>query len=381
MRVAIVSSHDPLNVNEWSGIPYFVMTEIRKVHSDVIIVKSMRGELYLKFSKVIKYLLKKFGITKLDLSRTNAYSVIVGKSIQKKIKKIKPDVIIGIAASPELANLSTDIPVIHISDATFAAMTDYYENFTNIPSWLWKQGDKIERNAITKSSACVLPSEWAIASAISDYGAESTKMHLLKLGANVENLPNVTDEYLSKKFDGSCKLLFVGKEWKRKGGDIVLTAFEILRKSGMDISLSIVGSSPFDKKVPEGVEVYENLSKNDPEQFNTFNRLFSEASLFVLPTQAEAYGLVFAEAAAYGVPSVTSDTGGIPSVVEQGKSGILLPLSANGEDYAEKISQLWSDKENLLAMGDFALKKYRDELNWDVWRKGLENVLEQTVDH
>lgn len=381
MRIAIVSRHDPSKTNDWSGTPYFAVAEIRKIHNDVVVLKSRRSKVYLKLSKLLTFCAKRAGNLNFDLSTTNAYSVIVGKLIAKKIEKINPDVIIGIAASPELANLSTDTPIIHISDATFAAMSNYYEEFTKIPSWLWHQGDDIERKVITKASACVLPSDWAKASAISNYGAEPTKVHLLKLGGNVKILPNVTDEYLFNKFNGSCKLLFIGKDWKRKGGDIVLAAFQKLRESHLDVSLSIVGCNPFDEKVPEGIEVYENLSKDNSDQLDTFNRLFSEASFFVLPTRAEAYGLVFAEAAAFGVPSLTSDTGGIPSVVEHGKSGILLPLGASGEEYAEKIVELWLDKDKLSAMSEFARKKYRDELNWDVWREGVSIILKQIVDN
>lgn len=381
MKIAIVSRHDPADVSAWSGTPYFITREIKKISGDVVVVRAQKTAWLLMLTKAFRFLFRKFG-SSIDLSVTGTYSRTVGKEIQKQIDQVKPEIIVGIAASPELANIHTNAPILHISDATYAIMTDYYPEQSRIPNWLWREGNEIERKVIEKSFYSIFPSQWAMNSAQKDYDADPNKLKFIRLGANVGALPDVSDAYLEKKFGGKCNLLFMGKDWDRKGGDIILSAFQHIQKAGIDAQLTIVGCDPFSGSPPEGVTVYENLRKSEPEQFELYNKLFSEASLFVLPTRAEAYGLVFAEAAAFATPAVAPTTGGVPSVVDDGKSGVLLPSSADGKDYAEAIIKLWEDKEKLAEMAIYAHKKYVNELNWDKWRDDFSLLLNnlQTAD-
>lgn len=375
MKIAIVSRHDPTNVSAWSGTPYFITREIQKISDDVVIVRATKLSWILALTKICRYIFKQLG-SSIDLSVTDAYSRAVGKEIQKQLDLVKPEVVVGIAASPELANVEVSAPILHISDATFAIMTDYYPEVSRVPSWLLREGNEIERKVIENSSYSIFPSHWAMDSAHKDYNADPEKLRFIRLGANVGELPTVDEDYLATKFGTRCNILFMGKEWGRKGGDIILSAFKHIRKAGVDAHLYIVGCDPFSGNPPEGVTVHEFIKKSDPEHFALYNKLFAEASLFVLPTRAEAYGLVFAEAAAFATPVIAPNTGGIPSVVDDGKSGLLLPLSAGGEEYAEAILALWQDKERLHEMANYAHSKYKNELNWDKWRSDFSYLLE-----
>ncbi|MZR29694.1 glycosyltransferase family 4 protein [Sneathiella litorea] len=374
MKIAIVSRHDPTNVSAWSGTPYFITREIKKISDDVVIVRATRLSWVLMLTKICRYIFKQFGLS-VDLSVTKAYSKAAGREIQKKLDDLKPEVVVGIAASPELANVKSSAPILHISDATFAIMTDYYPEVSQVPRWLLREGNEIERKIIENSFYSIFPSHWAMNSAHKDYHANLDKLRFIRLGANVGTLPTVNEEYLAAKFNNRCNILFMGKDWGRKGGDIILSAFEHIGKAGVDAQLYIVGCDPFSGNPPEGVTVYENIKKSDPAQFELYNKLFSEASLFVLPTQAEAYGLVFAEAAAFATPVIAPETGGIPSVVDEGKSGLLLPLSADGKEYADTIMALWQDKAKLHEMATYARDKYMNELNWDKWRDDFGSLL------
>lgn len=379
MKIAIVSRHDPMKIDAWSGTAYFVAREIMKISDEVVIIRPDKNRLILKLAKILGGLITRVTSKDIDLSRTDIFSRSVGKEIQKKIELIKPQVVVGIAASPELANITSTVPIFHISDATYAVMTGYYPAFSNIPNWLWRQGNEIERKIIRKAFCSILPSQWAVNSALVDYGIKSDKVRLIKLGANVSELPKIDEEYLAKKFDNKCRILFVGKDWERKGGDILLSTFNTLKKLGFDSELTIVGCKPFKGNPPEDVTVYESISKYDPEGFRLYNKLHTEASFFMLPTQAEAFGNVFAEAAAFATPVLASQTGGVPSVIDNGKTGLLLPLDASGEDYADVIISLWSDKKKLREMGKSAHEKFLSELNWDKWREEFSALLKTLV--
>lgn len=377
MKIAVVSRHDHLDVGNWSGTPYYMAKEISKISNDVVFIRPSSQTLPLKFVKAVGFIARKIARYNIDLSKTDIYSKFIARELEKRLKQIAPEVVVGMAASPELANVHVDYPIIHISDATYIAMTDYYPENTRVPKWLWNEANEIERKIITLSRMSVFPSIWASDSAQNDYHASASKVRVVKFGGNIGDLPTVDDDYLSRKFGGSCKILFIGKEWGRKGGDILLAAFEELRRREFDAELTIVGCNPFDGAVPAGVTVHEYIDKSDPEQLALYNRLFCEASFFIVPTRAEAYGLVFAEAAAYATPVLAPITGGIPTIVEDGKTGVLLPLEATGRDYADHIQELWGDKNRLMEMSRRAQEKYMGELNWDSWRENFTKLVKE----
>ncbi len=381
MKIAIVSRHDPNQMSAWSGTPYFITKEIRKISDDVVVIRPVKRARLLGVLKAIAYLVRKTGWANIDLSFTNFYSQFVAREVEAGIEHHRPDVVIGIAASPELANVQCGAPVIHLSDATYAAMIDYYRDWMHVPGWLREAGNRLERRIIEMSDYSVYPSYWASESAQRDYGASPDKLRIIKFGANVAGLPETNDAYFAKKFSGQCKLLFIGKDWKRKGGEILLSAYNLLREEGFDTSLAIVGCDPFKGNPPEGVTVFQNINKDDPDQYRIYDQLFSECAFFVLPTQAEAFGIVFSEAAAFATPVLAPYTGGVPTVVDNGVTGQLLPLEAGGREYADMIVRMWDDKEGLLEMGQRAQKRYVEELNWDKWRKDFGDLLHSIVDH
>jgi glycosyltransferase involved in cell wall biosynthesis len=377
MKVAIVTRHDPEKMANWSGTPFFIINEMRKTDHELFLVYTKSNFALLKFTKVVKSLCWLCFRRNIDLSLTSTYSRHVGKSLNKKLDAIKPQAVIGIAASSELASLSTELPLVHISDATYMVLNDYYPERSFVPAWLRLKGNILENKVIQKSELTILPSEWARDSAIGHYGAEPDKVKIVKFGANVKELPILTEDYFRIKFEGHCRLLFVGKEWQRKGGDIALSAFQILQSSGMKITMDIVGCDPFKSSPPKGITVYKNIQKNDPSQFTLFNELFAHASFFILPTRAEAFGLVFAEAAAFATPVLATNTGGIGSVVEDNETGKLFPLDAGGKEYAQAVTNLWNNKRKMKEMGTAARKKYNSELNWKSWQKSFSVALEE----
>jgi glycosyltransferase involved in cell wall biosynthesis len=73
--------------------------------------------------------------------------------------------------------------------------------------------------------------------------------------------------------------------------------------------------------------------------------------------------------------AVTTDTGGVPSVVENGVMGVLIAPEARGDAYASAIASLWNDRPRLLAMGAASKKAFETRLNWDAWGRSAAIVL------
>jgi glycosyltransferase involved in cell wall biosynthesis len=75
--------------------------------------------------------------------------------------------------------------------------------------------------------------------------------------------------------------------------------------------------------------------------------------ILVLPSLNEAVGMVLLEAQSLGIPVVASNVGGIPEMIKDQETGILVP-AGDRHSLALAISQLLSDKEALLRMGRLA---------------------------
>ena len=116
--------------------------------------------------------------------------------------------------------------------------------------------------------------------------------------------------------NGRFKILFVGGDFYRKGGAILLQAFRAL-PDGL-VELHIVTRS--DVPAAEGIHIYRDMQPNTVELLS----LYHQCDAFVLPTGADAFGLVLVEAMACGLPVVTTRVGGVAEVVADGETGYLV---------------------------------------------------------
>lgn len=273
------------------------------------------------------------------------------------------------SASIEIAHLKTAIPICSFSDATFSSMHNYYGYLANLSKKSVKISNEIEQRAVNKSITQVYCSEWAFTAAQQDYGSKNT--YIVKLGANIDDDPK--EEDIIKQYNAVINILFVGVDWKRKGGDLVLETIDMLDKNGFDIHLTVIGCIP--PETHPKMDVIPFLDKNKKEEMIRFQEFFKKSHLFFLPTRAECYGIVFCEANAYGLPVITTNTGGVSSVIENGVNGFMLPINAGCEDYFKIISELISDKEKLKKMAISSREKYLKELNWSQWGKEMKEIL------
>ncbi len=99
----------------------------------------------------------------------------------------------------------------------------------------------------------------------------------------------------------------------------------------------------------------------------------------LLPTVAECFGLVFAEASAYALPSVSRAVGGVPSAVRHGRTGLLLAADAGADAYCDALQPLLRDRDRYAAMCAEAYRDYATRLNWDVAGATFTAALRDTV--
>jgi glycosyltransferase involved in cell wall biosynthesis len=294
------------------------------------------------------------------------------EQVQQQLRKTPCDIIFAPAASEELSFFSTDLPIIYLSDTTFKLFNQDYEVNFEPQEIEWR--DRQEATAISKARQLIYSSEWAANSAIEDYQADPAKIKIIPFGANLEDPPAASDA-LSRKLASPCRLLFVGRNWYRKGGEIAFQTLSHLCQMGVDAELVVVGTTPPEEMTHDQVRVIPYINKNDPQQRQQLEQLFLTSHFFIFPTRADCSPIVVCEASAYGLPILTAEVGGIPTIVENGKNGYMLPLSASGEDYAKLIAEIVSDSTRYNQLVHSSRQEYDSRLNWERWAESFSEIV------
>lgn len=139
-------------------------------------------------------------------------------------------------------------------------------------------------------------------------------------------------------------ILCVAELNKRKGQKHLIEAAKILADAGaMNFKIVFVGDGPERK-------YYEKLAAPLGDKILFLGRkkeiakLMTAAEAFVLPSEREAFGLVLLEAGVAGLPIIASNVGGIPEIIDDGKTGILVPPE-NPQALAEAIKNIIENPE------------------------------------
>jgi glycosyltransferase involved in cell wall biosynthesis len=141
---------------------------------------------------------------------------------------------------------------------------------------------------------------------------------------------------------------------------------------GVAAELHVIGCAP--DGLPEFVKSYGLLSKDNPEQLEFMHRMYAESDFFLMPTRAEAQGIVFNESAAYGLPVVASDVGGVSAVVRP-DWGLLLPSGDGPEPYAQWIASVFHDRPRYDQMAQRARQDFEQRLSSRVYVERLAEII------
>lgn len=365
MKLAYVTPYPSADVHAWSGLVYFIREALRQAGCEIAPVDDLKESgRYRGKAKEILYR-KLTGKTYLR-DRAPGLLDAYARQVSTRCKALAPDVIFSPGTIP-ISHLKTRTPVVFWTDATLAGLTDYYAHFTNLCAETLRDGQAMEQRALSNCSLAIYSSEWAARTAIEHYDVDPAKVKVVPYGANITQSRSEAEvrAMIDARSPEICRLLLVGVDWERKGAAIAVEAAEELHRRGIRTELHIVGCHP-PGPVPEFVKIHGFVSKKTPEGFALLERLFSESHFLIVPSRAECFGLVYAEASSFGLPSLAADTGGVPDAVRSGKNGQLFPLEARGAAYADFIAPL------LASIGDYrrlalqSLEEFQTRLNWDV---------------
>jgi glycosyltransferase involved in cell wall biosynthesis len=171
---------------------------------------------------------------------------------------------------------------------------------------------RVVGRAFRAAATLVAWSDWVRRSLVSDYGVAAERIRVIPSGTTIPRRAPVREQ-------DRLRLLFVGGDFARKGGDDLLAALARLDPAP---ELHVVTKSAVPPRA--GVTVHRDVEPGSVE----LEALYAGCNAFVLPTAADASPHVVLEAMASGLPVVSTPIGAIPEMVRDGETGLLVAPGA-----------------------------------------------------
>ncbi len=251
---------------------------------------------------------------------------------------------------------SPTVPHFVYTDHTYESNKEYpcYGNFIWSPirhAW----NIELEKQIYWKADVIFTMSSNVERTLMEKYGLPYSKVICVNAGCNasqkvLSNIPLGLQRYRSQR------ILFVGREWERKGGPELLKAFRKVRQIHQDSILMVVGCKP--KIEEKNVDIIGNIPLDKIPEY------FAKASIFCLPTQLEPFGIVFLEAMAAGLPVIGPRLGAMPDFIIENQTGILVePGDISG--LADSLIQLLDSPQKCLYLGENGRKLVEERYSWE----------------
>jgi glycosyltransferase involved in cell wall biosynthesis len=246
-------------------------------------------------------------------------------------------------------------PSIVSLDATprqYDRLGGFYRHSTG-PAWLENWKWRLNRDCFRWARHIVTWSEWAKQGLVDEYEVPAHKISVIPPGVDTKTW--ATPEPRTSK-PGPVRILFVGGDLERKGGRILLEAFQQLRERVLayprrddraSVELHLVTRTPVDPG--PGIFVYSDLEPNSAKLKN----LFFESDIFCLPTLADCLPMVLAEAGAARLPIISTSIAATPEIIQEGETGFLVP-PGDVRALTEALQRLIQDPQLRLHQGQAA---------------------------
>jgi len=221
-----------------------------------------------------------------------------------------------------------------------------------VPRWI-----KAECAVLRKADRIYIGSAFLRDELADRYGVERDKIVLAGTGC-----PTLPDVSISARSVGQHRegmtFLFVGKDFERKGGEVLLTAFERVGGHRPGTRLRIVGPRAVGRRLPPGVELVGPVADRA-----AMSALFAEADVFVMPSLHDSFGFVFLEAMHFGLPCIGTDIFAIPDIIRRGETGLIVE-PGNAAELASAMIWMLENPEPARKMGLEGKKRVARDFRW-----------------
>lgn len=353
MKIIFICQWDGNKEKTWSGTTYSLLKALRK-YNDVI-------EIDMSLNKAEIFILRAFSVrfSKSGIKCNFDFSPLTIKYKNMKLKrKLKaygnmPKLCIGDFGIIKDTFYYADLTI----DTLLNLRKQYsdikeYINFSYVPESRMIKRRNSQMEYFNIVNGIFTMGHWLRDSLIEESGINKEKVFQVGGGINLD--VRKVNKNIRKT---NNKILFVGRDFKRKGGELVVEAFKYLKSNYLkDSELFIAGPINLEFEY-EGIHLLGDLNSEKLSYY------FNICDIFCVPSFFEAYGLVFIEALAYGLPCIARDSFEMRNFIQDGETGYLISNN-NFKELALKMYDLLNDdniKKNVLEKNDF----YINEYSWD----------------
>jgi glycosyltransferase involved in cell wall biosynthesis len=244
---------------------------------------------------------------------------LVDRSVQRAVRRDELDAVLAVADVDTITELPTflyqdmNAAVALSQHASVAAR--YVNTLPTKPALLRRRGERqLERAA--RATTIFAMSEWYADLLVKDHGMARDRVVVVPAGMN-----NPPTAYRPPTDGPSGRILFVGTDFFRKGGDLAVEAVRRLRAQGdRSVELTIVGPTrwPLPGSPPPWVDFRGLMAPAD------VSVLLPHHDVFVMPSRFEAFGIALVEALVAGLACVARDAFAMPEILDEGVTGALV---------------------------------------------------------
>lgn len=230
----------------------------------------------------------------------------------------------------------------------------------------WRQ--EYQKKVYENCKGIFTMSHWLKKHLVEYSGIPQEKVHYVGAGINLDK------NKIKKLEKNKNKILFVGRDFYRKGGDLVVEAFNLLKQEHNNVELYIAGPSHTPKELegnPEGVTFLGDIT------YDKLCEYFNICDIFCMPSRFEPFGLVYIEALVFGMPCIANNDFAMKEIIKDGINGYLLN-DENIIDLKEKMWKLLNDddiKKNVIDNRE----RYIQEYSWDNVAKKMITIIKNDI--
>jgi glycosyltransferase involved in cell wall biosynthesis len=188
----------------------------------------------------------------------------------------------------------------------------------------------------------------------------------------------------SSRVGEPCRLLYLSNMMKEKGVYELLRACGELKKRSLKFSCDFVGSwmdvseAEFNREVTMlGLE--SEVKGHGKKVGDEKMRFLEQADIFVFPTYYDCFPLSVLEAMQFSLPVISTDEGGVPDIVEQGKTGYIVERRSVSE-LTDRLEELILDSQKRIAMGEAGYQRFEENFTLEKFEQRFTQIITELAD-
>lgn len=363
MKINYIANWNTDRRATWSGATYSLFSALKE--SNYIFDINMSDSRVQFLSKINQKIIQYTGVD------------LLSQYFQKRLKKLMLNNISNNTVNIQIHSI-VNLPNSYIyEDLIWEALAYIKKNdlgsfsvsgFQTINNRIFEYLLTSQRELIGSNKTILSMSHW-----LTDFINEETSHTAVYVGGGI-NTP-LGETPIEKRDDQT--FLFVGRDFYRKGGDLVVSAFNKLKLEYPKAKLIVAG--PDKNTIPKEMRSASGAHFIGDVSVDKIGQLMSTATCFVMPSRFEAYGLVFVEAMANGMPIIARDKYEMPYFVSKG-SGLVMRTEKDENSEIDNLlkcmTELLENRNHYLKKAQETAPKIAQEYSWAAVADRIINEIE-----